>query len=460
MGSILTSVYRAEEEELNEDYESSTKDISYSTKPLTSTLGTQKEKLTLTSLDEKKPFNPPVARKTSTSRIDVRTSSASNTKDQTNRLSITPPKGPKTEEEIEKVLQVGMQKLADMKSVAYLSRNLEGKRFLARNLVLKEHLLKYYLSLDLVPALSNMLTSPPPEQRLTNESSDPLSTTCSVEDEEDNDEKSVDTQTMMMNELSKTAPTKEPIMRAEEVLKVKFVIIEMNGTESEKRMRRFLSPIMDTFRLSPTFGLFHSALIVGPWYLEWNNSSLCIPRRCMSGAAVLAADVEAVFRGPQVSVAMDHISDVVCHWNSSIVYSKQKYNCQTFVDELCKALDIKLNFQGALAEFLKHLRYSGVCELSYTPKPEVLKQIGRENETNVQFKSHRELDDFVNSVRDRMPTYFDLDEAGVDDWKLLKSFDRAFWLRKFKHGTEQYEPHNCPFKNPLESGSILDWKCK
>jgi hypothetical protein len=129
------------------------------------------------------------------------------------------------------------------------------------------------------------------------------------------------------------------------------------------------------------------------------------------------------------------------------------------VDELCTALGIKLNFQGALSDFLKNLRYSGQCELNYVPRPDMMKKLGRE-EGPVQFKTHRELDDFVNAITTHFPTYFDLDDNGVDDWKLLKSFDRAFWLRKFKHDTEQYEPHNCPFKNPLDSGSILDWKSK
>ena len=37
--------------------------------------------------------------------------------------------------------------------------------------------------------------------------------------------------------------------------------------------------------------MFHSAVIIGPWYLEWTNKSLCIPKKCYSSAALVAVDV-------------------------------------------------------------------------------------------------------------------------------------------------------------------------
>lgn len=195
---------------------------------------------------------------------------------------------------------------------------------------------------------------------------------------------------------------------------------------------------------------------------------MCIPRRCFSGAALLAADVETTFRGPQVSEAIDKISDVVCNWNADVTYSSAKYNCQTFIDELCKVLNIKLEFKGSLGNFVKNLRATGQCDITYTPAQIVCTKLNLANEV-ITFNTHRELDDFVTKVREKVPQYFELDPVGKDDWKLLKSFDRAFWLRKFKYmdqkkakaqDMDQWEPHECPFNNPLDSGSILDWKQK
>jgi hypothetical protein len=127
------------------------------------------------------------------------------------------------------------------------------------------------------------------------------------------------------------------------------------------------------------------------------------------------------------------------------------------VDELCRALDIQLNFGGALGTFLGQLRKTGQCELSYTLTPDLQQKLGV-TETSKQFKTHKELDDFVQMVIQKCPTYFEMDSVGKDDWVLLKSYDRAFWLRHFKNKkAEEFEPsHVCPFKNPTESGSIID----
>lgn len=48
-------------------------------------------------------------------------------------------------------------------------------------------------------------------------------------------------------------------------LKVKLVIVEIHQTNTQRSFRQLLSPIMNTFHISPQFGMFHSALVVGPW---------------------------------------------------------------------------------------------------------------------------------------------------------------------------------------------------
>ncbi len=167
-------------------------------------------------------------------------------------------------------------------------------------------------------------------------------------------------------------------------------------------------------------------------YLEWNDTGLVVPRKCYSGAAVLAADVQKYYKGPQVEEALDKISNVICHWNAHYTYSRQKHNCQTFVDELCNVLEIDINFKGALGKFLDQLRTKGVCEMSY-PLSEHLQSVLETNESSMNFATHHDLDDFVRQVRMKDPSYFECDAIGQDDWILLKSYDRAFWLRHLKN---------------------------
>jgi hypothetical protein len=255
-------------------------------------------------------------------------------------------------------------------------------------------------------------------------------------------------------------------VRDEEFLRIKLVIVEIHQNATQRTFRKILSPIMDAFDMSPTFGLFHSALIVGPWYLEWNDSSLIVPRKCYSGAAILAADVSKEFKGgKEVKDALDKMADVICRWNGNYQYSQNTKNCQTFVDELCKELGIDLNFTGALGEYLVQLRKNGQCELKYFI-PDELKQLMGIEDKYKKFSTHQELDDFVRAVLEKDTTYFDV--VAPDDWTLLKSFDRAFWLRYFKDKTAPtWRPRSvdddgatyqttCPFGHPHATHSMAE----
>ena len=50
-------------------------------------------------------------------------------------------------------------------------------------------------------------------------------------------------------------------------IKIKLIIVEISHTKKEQNIRKFLSPIATTLGKNPQFGMFHSALVVGPWYL-------------------------------------------------------------------------------------------------------------------------------------------------------------------------------------------------
>jgi hypothetical protein len=81
------------------------------------------------------------------------------------------------------------------------------------------------------------------------------------------------------------------------------------------------------------------------------------------------------------------------------------------------------------------------------------------------FDSHKELDLFVNDLL-AIDSQFKLNHPG--EFELLKSFDRAFWLRHYNDTKlKQHKPHyvqseededefelDCPFGDPQETYSI------
>lgn len=58
-----------------------------------------------------------------------------------------------------------------------------------------------------------------------------------------------------------------PHMQIGKKIKVKLVIAEICKSDAQKAFRKMLSPILTKLDLQQQFGLFHSALVVGPWYL-------------------------------------------------------------------------------------------------------------------------------------------------------------------------------------------------
>jgi len=253
-------------------------------------------------------------------------------------------------------------------------------------------------------------------------------------------------------------------------IKVKLVIAEIAKTSREKTVRKVLSPIISTFNMNPTFGFFHSALIIGPWYIEWNSSSLVVPRRCYSNAAIVAIDIPSQLELLGVDTVVDRLSEVIAEWNIHKSYNQTKANCQHFVDAVCDALDIKFNFKGTIADYLNKLRTKGKCKVQWNVPDEIRTTFDVKEKKKV-FASHRELDEFMvrlNEVGLLKDTFFK--ESHQEDYELLKAFDRAFWLRHFRSNVqEDYLPlceqgdENevkclCPFGDPTVSHSLAkDW---
>lgn len=57
----------------------------------------------------------------------------------------------------------------------------------------------------------------------------------------------------------------EPFMKIGKTVKVKLVIAEICKSDAQKAIRKLLSPVLTKFDHQQQFGMFHSALVVGPW---------------------------------------------------------------------------------------------------------------------------------------------------------------------------------------------------
>lgn len=257
----------------------------------------------------------------------------------------------------------------------------------------------------------------------------------------------------------------------EKYLKIKFVVVEIDNTTAKRVIRNVLSPFLTGFNMAPEFGLFHTAIIVGPFYLEWNDSGICIPRKCTSNTAVIASDLSTELIGPHVTISLNRLARIICHWNAYKIYNRTDNNCQVFVEELCKGLGFDLIQKyknSSLGLFLQKMKKVGNCELKFYVNNELHQKcpwIKAEYGNSIKFKSHAELDDFYRRVdKSTNFSYFTYTAQGKDDHALLKSFDRAFWLRfrssnKVASNSDNFAPHSegCCFGDPDKTGSITSF---
>lgn len=57
-------------------------------------------------------------------------------------------------------------------------------------------------------------------------------------------------------------------------IKIKIIVVDQDqGSTFRKGLRKFLSPIMSSIDVIPQMGMFHSALMIGPWIIEVKNKN-------------------------------------------------------------------------------------------------------------------------------------------------------------------------------------------
>lgn len=112
-------------------------------------------------------------------------------------------------------------------------------------------------------------------------------------------------------------------------------------------------------------------------------------------------------------------------------------------------LELKPVFTGALGNFFSDMKNKGTCEMVFRPDKSFLEQFNLP-QPKYNFTTHRELDQFVADLK-KINSTFQLDYPS--EWGLLKSFDRAFWLRHIRFPEdEQWMPLMATKKIEIDNG--------
>lgn len=142
---------------------------------------------------------------------------------------------------------------------------------------------------------------------------------------------------------------------------------------------------------------------------------------------------------------------------------KKSGNCQDFIDAVLTKIGIQPTYEGALDIFMKRMKNEGISELVYETNSSYLKNTCM-IKSKTKFSSHKELDLFVINMMKNLDfqskSIFEKNLPG--DFSLLKSFDRALWLRHLSlEKDSKFFPYEedgkclCPFDDPRDSHSMI-----
>lgn len=254
-----------------------------------------------------------------------------------------------------------------------------------------------------------------------------------------------------------------------ERIKIKLIITENSFSSQERFLKQMIAPIINFLpQFHQDFGVFHTAILISSTnsgiYLQWGTSELILPKSTIkSGSAILGIDTMPV--EIETTQEFEEIKTIIAKhiakWNTQYTYSKFKSdkntgNCQDYINDLFKELNIQLEISGCFKEFLDKIKRKGSYKIQFTPSKEFVESFKLKNNKDfeswkkkkdglpaITFPNHKALDDFLFfCYKSNTPKCAQAlsGEKFESEYRLLKSFDRAFWLRHIK------EPMNIIYK--------------
>jgi hypothetical protein len=202
------------------------------------------------------------------------------------------------------------------------------------------------------------------------------------------------------------------------------------------------------------FGFFKGALIIGPWYLEFGESSLCIPKRIHPVMKRMFQKFSPILKlNQKIGEVVVKLSNFIADWNSNYQYisdhpdpRNKEANGYTFIKEMIEMLKPNFKgFQGSLENFLLEMKDFGDAGPSMYPAKSSEEFLKKFQFTNIrELNDHALLDNTLLGFFDVDPSF---DKNFPHDYLLFQSLDAAMWIRYIKTGAFSFTPNNVQMVN-------------
>jgi hypothetical protein len=195
-------------------------------------------------------------------------------------------------------------------------------------------------------------------------------------------------------------------------------------------LRGVLSKAASFTDYSSYFGIYHTGISINGMIVDWNDSSLAQPRDLNGANVVFAYTIHTIEKEDTEATDkfLTTVVDMIVEWNMSKMYNKSTCNCQQFVEELCTRAGISYHLKGSAGSYMKQLRETGDSRQYYYISKELADRLGEGHKPGkIEFKSHKEVDEFMFMVNERAGDELKNSIEGKQGKELLKAFCRAHW---------------------------------
>jgi hypothetical protein len=233
-----------------------------------------------------------------------------------------------------------------------------------------------------------------------------------------------------------------------ENIEIRLISTEFTHNNESLGLLESLKGVIDNipkFDWEKKFAKFKCALLIGPWYLEFTDTSMCVPKRLHPAISQIFHQIEPirVLKGKSISQVAKKIADVVTEWNTKYYYTatspdirNKEGNGYYFINDLIHSFDEQeeFKFEGALIAFMNEIKQFDDSGPSIFPDKQYNDNPQRFSRINV-IEDHNLLDNELLDIVEHDPQFR---TKCPHDFVLFQLIDLGFWIRSMINPKDEY----------------------
>jgi hypothetical protein len=233
-----------------------------------------------------------------------------------------------------------------------------------------------------------------------------------------------------------------------ENIEIRLISTEFTYNNESLGLIESLKGLIDNlpnFDWDKNFAKFKCALLIGPWYLEFTDTSMCIPKRLHPAISEIFHKIEPirVLKGKSISQVAKKIANVVTEWNTKYFYTavspdirNKEGNGYYFINDLIHSFDEQeeFKFEGALIAFMNEIKQFDDSGPSIFPDKQYNENPQRFSRINI-IENHNLLDNELLDIMENDPQF---KRKNPHDFVLFQLIDLGFWIRSMISPKEEY----------------------